>query len=110
MIYSLEENNFHYTANGNLIIQDSVWMIASKSYNGWYIVSHGSEDRIRSKYNEMTKVFIGAGLKEEADCLYVFDSTLFGVEEINKCLEITNYIGNLVESDILTKDLIKNIC
>jgi len=110
MTYELKEDSFHFDIGGIHYIHESVWMIASKSYHGWFIVSHGPEVKVKDKYQKTKDTFILANLQEEADDLYLFNASQFGIEEINKCLEITNYIGNLVKADILYKDLIKDIC
>ena len=84
MIYSIQEDKFHFDIGGNHHVHEAVWMIASKSLIGnWSIISHGPEVNVKDRYKKMVTTFESAGLQEEADDLYLFDASLFGIEEIS---------------------------
>lgn len=79
----------------------SIWMIASKCEDRWVLLSHGSKINVKARYDEMTQKYTDAGLYNEVNDLYLFDVTSFGIVEINKAIEITNYVGHLVNADKL---------
>jgi hypothetical protein len=111
MIYEQNEGEFRYNLNGETFISESVWMIASRmSPNRWVIISHGPEDKVKTKYDEMVKAFSEAGFHHEIDDMYLLDASDFNIEEINKCIEITNYIGYLIEADIFCNKAKELLC
>lgn len=108
MIYEEKEGTFCFSFKGETFSSDSVWMIADKTCTRWTLLSHGPEEKVKNKFDEMSEAFKIAGFAEYAENLYLLDASNFSIEEINKCIEITNYIGNLIEADLFYKE-VKNM-
>lgn len=110
MIYEQTEGEFSYNVNGETVTSDSVWMMASKMGTRWVLLSHGPKELVKSKYDEMVKAFKVAGFQQEIDDMYLLDASDFKIEEINKCIEITNYISYLIEADIFCNKAKQLLC
>lgn len=63
------------------------------------LIKHGSKDAIQKYYTETVNKFKSAGYDEFADKLMMITlDNNFNLEEINKSIEITGYIINIVKA------------
>lgn len=69
----------------------------SKDLPGTVLHMHGSVENVLAQYDRMHSVYTAGGLAEEAMELKVFRSDQIPVDELNKCLEICDYVGRMVQ-------------
>ena len=107
MRYYQKDNNYAIDLNGKTYKSESVWVFATRILDRWILMSHGPEKEVKEKYKCYINSFVLAGYEDEIKDTYIFDISDFGIEEINKSLDITNYIGNLIKADMFGKKIKK---
>lgn len=79
-----------------LSMSDEVAICFSMDNGMTCLHKHGSPEKVNKWYEETRKKYIAHGLRHEADSLLII-SGKFPVEELNKMLDITGYIGSFVK-------------
>lgn len=102
MNYYYEYRDGHYVLmyDGNPAIppmkQVAILYTDSKDLPNMVLHKHGSVEHVLAHYDRMRNAYKAAGFAKEAMELKIFRSDRIPVDELNKCLEITGYVGQMV--------------
>lgn len=93
--YVVDNGQYHFYLSGSFrFATEEVAILLDQE--GHVLLKHGTPEVVEATYARMRKAFLGLGYEKGAEDLMVLKGR-FDVEELNKIVRISNYVGKVYQ-------------